>query len=110
MSNVISKQQRNMRRANAARKAMVMEEMSKDRVPRHSHQTGLDCDDDDYGRYPTYAEAQAACSEDIKCAAIYDGNCDNDHFRLCPTDYTEKESVNGSCLYIKTGKEIEGIF
>lgn len=41
-----NKQQRNMWYANAAREEMVTREMSRDRVPNRSHQTGID--DDDY--------------------------------------------------------------
>ena len=48
MSNVYSKHREIMRRADAARAAMVADEIANIRASKHTHQTDLDYDDDDY--------------------------------------------------------------
>ena len=58
------------------------------------------CDNHDYGSYLTFDEATEACDADSNCAAVYDGQCDNDGFKLCPAGFTEKSSKH-SCLYTK---------
>ena len=53
-----------------------------------------------YGSYNTLSGAQSACTSDENCAAIFDNACDNVGFKLCPTDYSKKNSWS-SCLYVK---------
>ena len=57
------------------------------------------CTDDYYGRYEHLEEAKEACEKDSNCVAIWDSNCNNYNFFLCPLGYREKES-SSSCLYI----------
>merc|ERR1712224_664729 len=59
------------------------------------------CRSDQYGSYRTFASARTACASDSNCEAVYDENCDNSGFSLCPVNYVEDISFS-SCLYLKT--------
>ena len=61
------------------------------------------CNPDQYGSYSTLASARTACASDSNCEAVYDENCDNSGFTLCPVNYVEQTSPI-SCLYMKNGK------
>jgi len=47
-------------------------------------------------RYQTLQSAWADCVNDSLCKGVYDGNCDNDNWRLC---YGESRSSSKSCFY-----------
>ena len=55
-----------------------------------------------YGNYKDIATAINDCNNSNNCTAVYGVKCDNDGpFKLCPKPYTEKNSVSGSCLFVK---------
>jgi len=56
---------------------------------------------DSYGNYNSVSAAQAACEADSNCLAVYDENCDNDEYRLCPPSTFLTSSSVGSCVYPK---------
>ena len=61
---------------------------------------------DKYGNYPTLKLAQAACSVDINCKAVFDDHCHRgNEFYLCPTTST-LESSQHSCVYEKSKQQI----
>ena len=63
----------------------------------------VQCKQEEYGSYSTLASARTACASDSNCEAVYDENCDNSLFTLCPVNYAEDTSTV-SCLYMKNGK------
>ena len=66
--------------------------------PKESH-----CNQDKYGSYSTFVAARTACASDSNCAAVYDENCDDLDYTLCPVSYVEEYS-DRSCLFPKNGR------
>ena len=59
-----------------------------------------------YNEFTTLAHARDACTEDQSCSMVYDENCDDSTFYLCPVGSPKRPSAPsiGSCLYVKQGK------
>ena len=54
-----------------------------------------------YGEYSKFEDAQAACTEDSNCVAVYDNKCDGGTFHLCPKKHYYRSSAS-SCIFAKT--------
>jgi hypothetical protein len=54
------------------------------------------------GRYPTLAQAQAACTASPTCLAVDDGSCDGTGVFITCTTATGSASRAGSCMLVKT--------
>ena len=54
-----------------------------------------------YGDYKTLEKAQEDCTNDVDCIGVYDWQCNNTEFSLCPVGYDERMSEYDSCVYMK---------
>ena len=52
--------------------------------------------------YTTLADAQDACTQNPSCLMVYDDNCDDTQFYVCPNNSEQRGSSQGSCIYVKS--------
>ena len=69
----------------------------------YTRSNNLQCADDKYDKFTTLREAKMACDADDNCKYVYDIDCDDDNYYLCPKSISLKPSSKASCVYEKKG-------